>query len=266
MAESAEEDADSPFEMFTKDPKAERPPPAASLEPEKEEEPFEQIFDAEDIGGAREESPDAVPPNEGDLEGELEDEMHVFDLAEDVEEFPQTQAVEAPPPEPEPAPVREEPVFEPAVDPVVEPVVAPVFESAEAAIPAHDVPAVDMVVEKEPEGAPPAVTPPREEVSGGAFDTETLAGLYVSQGFYDKAVDVYRRMLRDRPEDVSLRQKLEEALSLQRMAPAAAAAPEPAPAQEPAPAAEAPYAVDTGEDPVIVELRRFLAQLKERQK
>jgi pentatricopeptide repeat protein len=111
------------------------------------------------------------------------------------------------------------------------------------------------------------VPPPREDVSGGTFDTETLAGLYVNQGFYDKAAEVYRRMLRDRPEDVSLRQKLEEVRSLQRMAPAVASpalAPTEEPAPKPAPAAEVPEAVVTEEDPVIVELRRFLAQLKER--
>jgi pentatricopeptide repeat protein len=210
MAQSAEEDvveaeeggSGSPFEIFTKEPKAEMPPPEARAEPEKEEEPFEQVFEAGDIGGEREEYADAVPLGEGELADELEDEI----------------------------------------------------------------PAVDIAAEMEPEITPQAAPPPQGGGSGGSFDTETLAGLYVRQGFYDKAVEVYRRMLRDRPEDVSLRQRLEEALSLQRMAPATAAAPALTPTEKPAPAAEAPEAAFTGEDPVIVELRRFLAQLKERRK
>ena len=41
------------------------------------------------------------------------------------------------------------------------------------------------------------------------LNTSTLAELYISQGFYDKAIEVYQGMLNDRPGNTALQQKLE---------------------------------------------------------
>jgi tetratricopeptide (TPR) repeat protein len=46
-----------------------------------------------------------------------------------------------------------------------------------------------------------------EEADG--FTTDTLAELYISQGFYEKAISIYERMLADHPESRGLKDKLE---------------------------------------------------------
>ena len=55
---------------------------------------------------------------------------------------------------------------------------------------------------------------PDEETSAPAVEpgvtTETIARVYARQGLYDRAADVYRELLRDRPEDSELRARLEE--------------------------------------------------------
>jgi tetratricopeptide (TPR) repeat protein len=45
---------------------------------------------------------------------------------------------------------------------------------------------------------------------GDDLNTNTLAELYISQGFYDKAIEIYQGMLEERPENKALQQKLEE--------------------------------------------------------
>lgn len=42
------------------------------------------------------------------------------------------------------------------------------------------------------------------------LNTNTLAELYISQGFYDKAIEIYQGMLNDRPGNTALQQKLEQ--------------------------------------------------------
>ncbi len=41
------------------------------------------------------------------------------------------------------------------------------------------------------------------------FTTDTLAELYIAQGFFEKAIDIYERMMADRPENLGLKEKLE---------------------------------------------------------
>jgi tetratricopeptide (TPR) repeat protein len=41
------------------------------------------------------------------------------------------------------------------------------------------------------------------------FTTDTLAELYISQGFHEKAIDIYERMLADKPNSQGLKDKLE---------------------------------------------------------
>lgn len=60
----------------------------------------------------------------------------------------------------------------------------------------------------------PTEAAPVAEVRRGAeigLVTETMAVLYRSQGFHDRAADVYRALLRDRPHDERLAAKLREA-------------------------------------------------------
>ncbi|MGA2193193.1 MAG: hypothetical protein ABSG42_07460, partial [Nitrospirota bacterium] len=51
----------------------------------------------------------------------------------------------------------------------------------------------------------PAAPEPKEP-----FETETLAELYISQGFYDRAINIYRNLLVISPDNLELRQKLED--------------------------------------------------------
>ncbi|MEK6700208.1 MAG: tetratricopeptide repeat protein [Nitrospirota bacterium] len=42
------------------------------------------------------------------------------------------------------------------------------------------------------------------------FTTNTLAELYITQGFYEKAIDIYERMLADNPENRAIQAKLDQ--------------------------------------------------------
>jgi|GEM_PF-776665 len=57
---------------------------------------------------------------------------------------------------------------------------------------------------------------PSEERSSESddFTTDTLAELYIAQGFYEKAIDIYQRMLLDRPNSKALKDKLENVRSM----------------------------------------------------
>jgi tetratricopeptide (TPR) repeat protein len=66
--------------------------------------------------------------------------------------------------------------------------------------------------------APPfdVAEPPPEEEQAGELLTETIAELYRSQGLYDRAADVYRSLLQERPGDSGLEEKLHEVEALDR--------------------------------------------------
>lgn len=83
--------------------------------------------------------------------------------------------------------------------------------------------------------AGPKETETREEAADKSddFTTDTLAELYIAQGFYEKAIDIYDRMLADNPDSRGLREKLERVRSM------AAASAAPAEEQDYAPAAPA---------------------------
>jgi len=55
-------------------------------------------------------------------------------------------------------------------------------------------------------GGPSAVP----DEGGDDLNTNTLAELYISQGFYDKAIEIYQGMLGDRPDNKALQKKLED--------------------------------------------------------
>lgn len=57
-------------------------------------------------------------------------------------------------------------------------------------------------------GASPAQDPPSVD---DAFVTETMAELYVSQGYHDRALEVYRQLVAQHPDDAELRSRMEQA-------------------------------------------------------
>lgn len=74
------------------------------------------------------------------------------------------------------------------------------------------------------------------------FETETLAELYIAQGFYDRAITIYKNMLLLEPQNRSLKQKLEELYQLEKLRAAMAKPVEP----EAPPAEPEPLPVDVG--------------------
>jgi tetratricopeptide (TPR) repeat protein len=67
-----------------------------------------------------------------------------------------------------------------------------------------DVPAPGPDVAADDEAAPFGETLPEAD----DFTTDTLAELYIAQGFYEKAIEIYERMLADRPNSKLLKDKL----------------------------------------------------------
>lgn len=83
------------------------------------------------------------------------------------------------------------------------------------------------VVEGEPVAMPPTGAVPEEAPDKtDDFRTDTLAELYIAQGFFEKAIDIYEQMLVDNPASRGLQDKLDK---VKAMAAASAAA---APAEE----------------------------------
>lgn len=93
---------------------------------------------------------------------------------------------------------------------------APAFEMPALETPAAEAPAAPAAealaetpaVEMPAAESPVAETPVTE---AGDVVTETIAELYTSQGLHDRAADVYRTLLRQRPGDAQLEAKLAEA-------------------------------------------------------
>ncbi|MEE9182565.1 MAG: tetratricopeptide repeat protein, partial [candidate division NC10 bacterium] len=62
----------------------------------------------------------------------------------------------------------------------------------------------------------PAVVEPRREAPGPTAEplaTETLAGLYATQGLYDRAADIYARLVDEAPDREDLAEKYREVLT-----------------------------------------------------
>lgn len=69
------------------------------------------------------------------------------------------------------------------------------------------------------------VTQEEEPKAADDFTTDTLAELYIAQGFYEKAIDIYERMVADKPASRLLQEKLRQVRGM--------AAQSGAPAEEP---------------------------------
>lgn len=84
------------------------------------------------------------------------------------------------------------------------------LEDADAGAPAH----AEATAEFNPVRTLPTpiapVTPVGTPKAPESFATETMAELYVSQGLRPKAIDVYRELIRARPNDAALRARLAE--------------------------------------------------------
>jgi tetratricopeptide (TPR) repeat protein len=71
------------------------------------------------------------------------------------------------------------------------------------------VPGAPAMTGEEPAPVLPAQEQPSEQSGTDDFTTDTLAELYIAQGFFEKAIDIYERMLADNPNSRGLKEKLE---------------------------------------------------------
>ncbi|NTW65539.1 MAG: tetratricopeptide repeat protein [Nitrospirae bacterium] len=141
------------------------------------------------------------------------------DEAEVIEEIVEIEHLEQPGPAPEvKAPAAENAAMlqpEPAGQ-AAETAEMPAFDLSEAPAMAstgtEDLTAVSWGAETfiPPEESKPAETAAAGDEGGDDLNTDTLAELYISQGFYDKAVEIYQGMLEEQPQNKALQQKLEE--------------------------------------------------------
>jgi tetratricopeptide (TPR) repeat protein len=76
-----------------------------------------------------------------------------------------------------------------------------------------------------------------EQAEADDFTTDTLAELYIAQGFYEKAIDIYERMLADNPNSRGLKDKLARVREM--AGPEQESGPAPVPEEKTAPMATA---------------------------
>ncbi|HYA87562.1 MAG TPA: tetratricopeptide repeat protein [Nitrospirota bacterium] len=71
------------------------------------------------------------------------------------------------------------------------------------------IPDSNALIGKESEPVIPDEERSLEQTERDDFTTDTLAELYIAQGFFEKAIDIYQRMLTDNPNSRGLKDKLE---------------------------------------------------------
>jgi len=176
----------------------------------------------------------APPPESGDDDAPVAEEAQPEAVAQ-VETTVETTVEPAPETESEAEPASPEPVAEsqPAPPPALgtprfnvamtetpslaelsasPPFGAEAFDSppdvADVAEPADAVESIEEEAStiSDAEAAPEPVAEP-----ASAFVTETMATLYLEQGHYDAALDIYRQLVAQRPEDIGLRERLHAA-------------------------------------------------------
>ena len=141
------------------------------------------------------------------------------DEVEVIEDIVEIEPLE----QPGPAPAISGPVFAIPAEPQPEPappaavsIEAPGFDLSEtpetASADAGNAAAASWATEPfdAPAASREAVAPAGSDEGGDDLNTNTLAELYISQGFYDKAIEVYQGMLGERPGNKALQQKLEQ--------------------------------------------------------
>lgn len=187
-------------------------------------------------------------------------------------DFELPHADQPPAPEPSaPATLEGLQAFDGSVSrPAAEPPAAPPMEGLYVEEPPASVselaPAADSVpIDGGHDGSEPSTASehmrPTPSAPAEMFVTETMAQLYLQQGHLEAAVDTYRRLVANRPDDAGLRARMEEAeRRLQGPAPTAAA-----PAGEPS--VTTPEETATIEEPAVAPaaagptIREFLAGL-----
>ena len=112
-----------------------------------------------------------------------------------------------------------------------------------------------------------AEEPAMDQSSDGMkpITTATIADIYVEQGLYDKAMEVYRELLTENPQDAAVQQKISELEALMSGAGGAPAVQSSAPATDPVaqePVAPTPQAVDS--DIIVDKLNNWLAAIQAR--
>ena len=93
----------------------------------------------------------------------------------------------------------------------------PVFEEpvlAEAKTEQIIIPDSNVVIGEGPEPELPGEEQSVNQTGADDFTTDTLAELYIAQGFFEKAIDIYQRMLADNPNSRGLKDKLERVKSM----------------------------------------------------
>jgi tetratricopeptide (TPR) repeat protein len=81
------------------------------------------------------------------------------------------------------------------------------FDLGEAAVTPPSAESTEEAVTWEP-GEPEAAPPSPPEAAADDINTNTLAELYITQGFYEKAIEIYEGMLAENPGNAGLMQKL----------------------------------------------------------
>jgi tetratricopeptide (TPR) repeat protein len=85
----------------------------------------------------------------------------------------------------------------------------PVTADAEAQGDEITFPDFNAVIEEKTEPISPPEEQTFDQTGADDFTTDTLAELYIAQGFFEKAIDIYQRMLADKPNSRGLKDKLE---------------------------------------------------------
>lgn len=148
--------------------------------------------------------------------------------SEEPEEIFLVEPLEKEKMEPEPEPRAVAPAVPAKPEPALEPMFSvqeaePVFSApldqvreepasiAEVATPGVETPIAEFarpaIVEETPVSQVERTAEPLADKSDD-FTTDTLAELYIAQGFYEKAIDIYERMLGDNPNSRGLKDKL----------------------------------------------------------
>ncbi|HZN03744.1 MAG TPA: tetratricopeptide repeat protein, partial [Candidatus Polarisedimenticolia bacterium] len=176
--------------------------------------------------------PSAVPaPPAATTQGPRAPAVAVAEPDPAPEYFPEDLAAAPGAPVPQPAAARAAapPAAKPAAPPAVIPSIAPTSSEASVAAPAAaqrvaaaPVPPIASVAAPARPASPAA--PPSAGASKDALETNTLAELYVKQGLPDRAIDVYRSMLRVEPGNAAAKRRLAELESAAPPAVTAAAA------------------------------------------
>lgn len=102
--------------------------------------------------------------------------------------------------------------------------------------------------------------PAMPQTTGGMkpITTATIADIYIEQGLYDKALEVYHELLSENPQNASVQQKI---LELEALMNGGAAE---APALEPIVAGKSPASGGANSDNIIDQLNHWLAAIQSR--